>query len=134
MKFRLVVVSLMLSASLSFCAAVFAHHGNATYDTSKPVVLKATVKEFVWANPHSLIMFDAQDGKGGVIHWTVESGSPASLGSEGWNRNSLRVGDQVTIYFFQAKTGAPVGRLGKVVLPDGKELFDSGGGRALLKN
>ena len=49
---------------------LLAHHGNVAYDTSKAVVLKgATVTKFVWANPHTFIMFDVKDEKGEVQHW-----------------------------------------------------------------
>jgi hypothetical protein len=132
MKTKLSVFSLSLAALLlSFSGAVFAHHGASAYDMTKPVVVKGTIKEFVWANPHCLIEFDVQDDKGGSVHWAGEVGSPSALGNQGWNRNSLRPGDAVTVYIFQAKTGAPVGRIGKVVLPDGKFLLDSATGRAV---
>ena len=132
MKRKSTVFTLLLAAVLlSFCGLAFAHHGASAYDMTKPVVVKGTIKEFVWANPHSLIEFDVQDDKGASVHWAGEVGSPSALGNQGWNRNSLHPGDQVTIYIFQAKTGAPVGRIGKVVLPDGKFLLDSATGRAV---
>jgi Family of unknown function (DUF6152) len=111
---------------LSVCAPLFAHHGSATYDTQKPVVLKdATITKFIWANPHSIAMFDAKDDKGNVVHWAAEAGSPSALSLIGWTKNSLKPGDTVTVYTFQSKTGNPVGRLNKIVLADGTTLRDS---------
>jgi hypothetical protein len=105
---------------------LFAHHGSATYDTQKVVVLKeATITKFIWANPHSITMFDVKDDKGSVIHWAAEAGSPSALSLIGWTKNSLRPGDVVTVYAFQSKTGNPVGRLNKIVLSDGTTLRDS---------
>lgn len=105
---------------------LFAHHGNLAYDTSKAVVLKdATVTKFVWANPHTFIMFDVKDAKGEVQHWVGESGSPSSLSLIGWSKTSLHPGDVITVYVYQTKSGFPVGRLNKIVLADGTTLKDS---------
>jgi hypothetical protein len=111
---------------LMLCSPLFAHHGSATYDTQKVVVLKeATITKFIWANPHSIAMFDVKDDKGSVVHWAAEAGSPSALSLIGWTKNSLRPGDVVTVYTFQSKTGNPVGRLNKIVLSDGTTLRDS---------
>lgn len=116
-----VIVGLLM-ASLP----LFAHHGSATYDTQKVVVLKdATITKFIWANPHSITMFDVKDDKGNVIHWAAEAGSPSALSLIGWTKNSIKPGDVVTVYTFQSKTGNPVGRLNKIVLADGTTLKDS---------
>jgi len=111
---------------LMVCMPIFAHHGGATYDTSKPVMVKgATITKFIWANPHAIAMFDAKDASGNVVHWAAEAGSPSALGLIGWSKNSLKPGDVVTVYVFQSKTGNPVGRLNKIVLADGTALNDS---------
>jgi len=105
---------------------LFAHHGNVAYDTSKAVVLKgATVTKFVWANPHTFIMFDVKDEKGEVQHWSGEAGSPSSLRLLGWTQSSLHPGYSITVYIYASKTGNPVGRLNRIVLADGSELKDS---------
>jgi hypothetical protein len=85
----------------------------------------ATVTKFVWANPHSIVLFDAKDDIGNITHWAGEAGSPSAIGLLGWNRNSLKAGDVITVYIFPAKSGNPVGRLNKVVLSDGTTLRDS---------
>jgi len=120
MSLALLVGFMILSAPL------FAHHGNVAYDTSKAVVLKgATVTKFVWANPHTFIMFDAKDEQGNVQHWSGEAGSPSALRLLGWTQSSLQAGDTITVYIYKSKTGNPVGRLNKIVLADGTELKDS---------
>jgi hypothetical protein len=111
---------------LAVCGPLFAHHGNAAYETSKTVVLKeATVTKFVWANPHTFIMFDVKDDKGNVLHWVGESGSPASLSLLGWSKNAIHPGDLITVYIYPSKNGNPVGRINKIVLVDGTTLKDS---------
>jgi len=106
-------------------AAVSAHHSDAAYETRSILLKGATMTSVVWANPHTLLTFTVQDTSGGVTTWTAESGSPSALTRMGWNRNSVKAGDAVTIELFPARNGARVGRLAKVVLPDGRELLDS---------
>jgi hypothetical protein len=116
----------LVLALLAICVPTFAHHGSAVYDTSKPVVLNnAVVTRFVWANPHSIALFDVKDDKGNVTHWSAEAGSPSALGLIGWTKNSIKPGDIITVYVFQSKTGNTVGRLNRIVLADGTTLKDS---------
>jgi hypothetical protein len=131
----LLMVALIATLS-ALCAPVFAHHGAAAYDMSKPVVLKdAVVTSFAWINPHPLIKADYKNEKGEVQHWIMEMGSTPASQLIGWTRTSLKPGDVVTLYVWQAKTGLPVGRFNKVVFADGKVMRDTqtgadNGGRA----
>ena len=126
----------IVAGLLLLCSVAVAHHGAAAYDMTKPVVLKdAVVKEFIWINPHPLIKADFKDEKGNVQHWTMEMGSTVSSQLIGWSRTTLHFGDVVTLYVWQAKTHAPVGRFNKVILPDGSTMRDTqtgadDGGRA----
>jgi Family of unknown function (DUF6152) len=111
---------------LAVCSPLFAHHGNASLNTDKVVVIKdATVVKLVWANPHCIVAFDAKDEKGDVVRWGAEVGSPSAMNQMGWTRSSLKPGDIITVYMFQAKTGNPVGRINKIALADGTTLRDS---------
>lgn len=117
---------------LAFCAMVFifllsstpisAHHGNAAYDLDKPIVLKGTVTEFAWSNPHVQIYFDARDEKGKVTHWACETVSPGLLRRAGWSKDELKLGEEITITLGPAKNGSAVGYALKIVLADGTEL------------
>jgi hypothetical protein len=112
------VIAFSLSASLS------AHHSAVAYAEKSIVLKNATVTKVAWAHPHVILMF-AVKGAGASATWSAETGSPPSVERIGWNRNSVRVGDAVTIELFPAKNGAHVGRLKKVVFPDGRELLDT---------
>jgi hypothetical protein len=114
----LIVVTLLLT----FAISVPAHHGNAAYDDKNPITIKGTVTEFEWTNPHAQIYLDVKDDKGNVVHWSVETYSPGKLVRAGWVKDSVKVGDQVSINLIPAKNGSPVGFLHKLVLPSGKEL------------
>ena len=124
----------MLIAAFSFVAGIFAvclpllaHHGNAAYERNLTEIKNATVTKLVWANPHTLVLFDVKDEKGEIVHWNAEMGSPSALSNVGWNKASLQPGDVITIFIHQAKTKNPVGRIQYVVLADGSKLTDSGG-------
>ena len=127
MRTKLITLSL-LAGVLAVWLPMFAHHGNAAYDMKEATLKGATVTDFLWANPHSIITFDAKDDKGKVSHWAGELGSPSALGILGWTKTSLQRGDVIDVYIHRSKTGNPVGRITRVVLADGTSLRDSGGG------
>jgi hypothetical protein len=71
----LFAIVLMIAVS----APVFGHHGAASFDTSKEMTLKGTVTEYIWANPHCFLKFDAKDETGTVRNWTVEVSNPSAV-------------------------------------------------------
>ena len=126
MKAKALMMVILFAGLAASDRPLFAHHGAAAYDMSKPVVLKdATVTEFVWINPHPLIKADYKDEQGNVQHWTMEMGSTVSAQLLGWTRTTLSYGDVVTLYVWQAKTKVPVGRFNKVVFADGTTMRDT---------
>jgi len=136
MKTKVLMLAASIAGLLAISSSAFAHHGAAAYDMSKPIVLKdAVITQFAWINPHPLIKADSKDEKGNVQHWTMEMGSTPASQLIGWTRNTLKPGDVVTLYVWQAKTGLMVGRFNKVVFADGKVMRDTqtgadNGGRA----
>lgn len=118
----LVKSSLMAVALLTISVSLFAHHGNAAYD-SRTVTVKGTITAWVWTNPHTFLKFDAKDEKGNVVHWLGEWNAPSTLVNFGITAKSFKVGEDVTVTMVgMSKTGQPVGRVTKVILPDGQEL------------
>jgi hypothetical protein len=105
---------------------VAAHHGTASFDTSKDLTLKGTVTDWIWANPHCFLKFDAMDETGTVRNWAVEVSNPTDMTKRGWARSSFKVGDVITVSLQPVKNGAPIGRLRSVVLPDGSTLTAMG--------
>ena len=125
MKTKMLMLVALITGLL-VTRAMVAHHGAAAFDMSKPVVLKdAVITQLVWINPHPLIKADYKDEKGDVQHWTMEMGSIPSSQLIGWTRTTLKPGDVVTLYVWQAKTRATVGRFNKVVLADGTIMRDT---------
>ena len=105
---------------------LLAHHGGASFDTSKELTLKGTVTEWIWANPHCFLKFDAKDDTGTVRNWAVETQNPTDMSRRGWARTSFKVGDEVTVTLQPVKSGAPVGRIRSVVLANGQTLGTGG--------
>src|ERR1700688_2634501 len=122
MKSKLAILFAVIFSFLILSAPLFAHHGNSAYDMSKSVPVKATVTKFEYSNPHTQIYYDVTDEKGEVEHWVAETTNPAMLNRVGWSRESLKPGDQVTLFVHPNKVGAKVTFLEKVQLSDGKEL------------
>ena len=99
----------------------FAHHGNAGYD-NRTVTIKGVVTEWRWTNPHSFLKFDAKDEKGEVVQWIGEWNAPSTLINFGITAKSFKVGEQITVTMNGIAKSGNLGRVIKVVLPDGQEL------------
>ena len=123
MKTKLVASFALAVGLLGICTPMFAHHGSAAYENSHMVELKsATVTKVVWGNPHTLVLFDVKDAKGNVVHWVVEADAARVVSNTGWTKDAVQPGDVITVYLYQVKNGAPLGRTGKIVLANGTEL------------
>lgn len=89
---------------------VFGHHGTGiAYDQKKPTVIKGTVTEFSWTNPHAHLLLDVKDANGKVSQYAVEMNSPGVMIRQGWTKRQFKVGDQVEITVYPAKVGTPIG-------------------------
>ena len=116
-------IGALLGLGLLITAApLFAHHGNSNFDIDKKLTLKATVTDWVWANPHCWLKFDATDDKGTVVHWIAETSNPADMTNLGWSKQVFKPGDRVTVTLQPVKNGQPIGRVMQVVLASGQTL------------
>jgi len=111
MRKRAGIVSLAVFGLLAVSVPLFAHHGNAAFE-SKLTTVTGTVTEYFWANPHVLVRIDAKDASGNTAHWTVEAQNTVSMRDIGWRPDTFKPGDVVTIDVNQAKNGHPVGSTG----------------------
>jgi len=125
LNFARAAVVVMASA-----VSAFAHHSFAAeYDSNKPVTVKGTIQRLAWVNPHAYIFVDVKDENGKVTTWAFETLSPNALARQGWNKYSLKPGDQVTVEGFLAKDGKPLsdgsmhGNSRLVTTADGKKVF-----------
>ena len=121
MAHKLGIVALM-AGFMAFSVPLFAHHGAASFDTSKMVTVTGTVTEYIWSNPHVLVKLDAKDESGNVAHWVVEAWNPVTQAGRGWSKNTFKPGDEVTADVTPAKNNQTVGEFRGRIVINGKEL------------
>jgi len=109
----LVVTGLLLTGG-----RLAAHHSFAAeFDGEKKVSLTGTVTKVEWTNPHVWFYFNVKDEKSGqVTNWGAEMGPPHGLQRRGWRRETLKLGDSVTVDGSLAKNGAKRMNASKVTL------------------
>jgi hypothetical protein len=103
-----------------------AHHNFfAEFDATKPITLTGTVTKLEWTNPHTWFYIDVKGEAGTVItNWGMEMGSPNALMRAGWTRNSMKVGEIVTVEGFLARDKPNTGNARAVTLTaTGQRLF-----------
>lgn len=101
-----------------------AHHSFAAeFDANSPIELTGTVTKVSWANPHTFFYIDVANAKGDVDNWALEMGSPNGLMRRGWHRDSMKIGDVVTVTGSRAKDGSFKGNARSVTLSTGQRLF-----------
>src|SRR5438128_8586434 len=120
LKLTLTAVAAMAAASLP----VLAHHSFAAeYDSSKPVTIKGKFVKMDWVNPHSWIYVEVTGSDGKVAQWKAEALPPNGLYRQGWRRDSIKAGEDVSIQGFLAKDGSTTMWSSAVTTADGKRMF-----------
>ena len=117
-------IAILLFILTAVATSVYAHHGRgATFDMKKNVTLKGTVSKVDWRNPHVVIWMDVKDQAGKVTTWGFENAGVSQLAQEGYNRNTLKIGQEITALVNPAVNGSPTGIVVKVILTDGSEIM-----------
>lgn len=112
----------LLAASLSLTAApALAHHSAALYDRDHPIVLKGTVEDLQWLNPHGWI--DVLSNGAKPVRWMIEMEGPIVMQREGWARDSVVPGERVVVRAMPLKDGRPGARLITLTKANGTVLY-----------
>ena len=119
MKLKLTIATSFLGA-----LAAWGHHSFAAeYDGNKPVTLKGTVVRMEWVNPHSWLRVKVTDDNGKTEEWLCETAPPNGLYRQGWRKDSIKEGEQVTVEGFRAKDSSNTMTARSVVTADGRKMF-----------
>jgi hypothetical protein len=119
---RITSIIVLSAALIPFSIPASAHHSTAEYDMAASTSVKGTVTKFEWTNPHAYIYIQVKDDNGNTVEWAGELGSPGMLARVNWKRDTIKPGDEITIYGNPAKDGRKVLRLAKITFANGQEL------------
>ena len=112
------------TAFLAAAAPAIAHHSFAAeYDSSKSITVTGEVVKLEWTNPHARVVVNGPDEKGVKKDWDFELGPPTTLMRRGWNRNSLKPGNVITVEGFRSKDEPSTANARTVKLSDGRQVF-----------
>jgi hypothetical protein len=91
----------VLAAALFTAWSASAHHSPAAFDTKKTITVAGVVKKYEWFNPHVYVTIEQTTADGKKVEWEVECQPPSMMSRMGWNKETLRIGDALSI------TGSP---------------------------
>lgn len=118
--------AVLVAAGLLTGAASLAHHSLAgVYDIRKTGELTGTVTKVEFTNPHGAMHVAVDGSDGSKVEWILTTGSANTLSSLGFGRggpNTVVAGDVVTIGYFPARNGKPLGFIRSITLPNAKTI------------
>lgn len=117
--------ALLLSGLLLGSPSVYAHHSFAMFDATRNVTVSGTVKQVDYANPHVWVYLTVEN-KGKIENWGMEGGNLGGLYRMGWTKDSVKVGDKITMEVHPLKDGTTGGQIVRVTTAEGK-VFGRGG-------
>lgn len=111
----------LLAAGMVPVPTASAHHSTSAFDSNTRVVLTGKVTEVKWTNPHTYILIDVRED-GVTRNWSIISGTPQLNVRNGWKRDDVKAGDQVSATVHPDRRGRPMGILRNIKLADGRTI------------
>lgn len=103
--------------------AIFAHHSFPVHFVPEgEITVSGVVKTFRFANPHGVLEFIVINDEGEEVSWRAETNSPSILRRRGWDKNSLKPGEKVSVTGWPARADEHYMRIRSVTFEDGSEL------------
>ena len=124
---------LALLAILSLPHTAQAHHSYAMFDQGKEITAQAVIRTWQFTNPHATLWVYINDDQGKPVLWGIEAPGPRQLLQNGWDRETVKPGDEVSIVIHPLRDGRNGGSLVKLTLPGGRSLGTGGAPRAVEK-
>jgi hypothetical protein len=119
---RVKSIALAAAAAGLLSIPAWAHHSHANYNTDAFTTVSGTITEVVWTNPHVWLYMDVADAQGRQQMWAMEGGSVTALMRGGWQRNSLKPGDKVSVRCHRLRDGSEGCLLGFVTNINGRAM------------
>ena len=128
MNTKALIIFLAAAGLALISVPVFAHHGDAGRYEDNVVTMTGTVVELQLITPHSIVVVDVPDESGKTVRWMAEMGGRAAMIKDfGWNKDTVKPGDKITLTGRKVKSGAPymnlTDRANLVLTETGKEIF-----------
>jgi hypothetical protein len=122
------LLTLAAIAAPLFALPASAHHSFAMFDQSKVSKIDGTVKELEYINPHAWLHVAVAQPDGKIVNWSFEMGSVSQLTRDGWNKETVKAGDKITVNFHPLKDGSHGGQFRTMVNAAGKTICQGGAG------
>ncbi|MSO46443.1 MAG: hypothetical protein EXQ59_06735 [Acidobacteria bacterium] len=121
---RTLIVTTFAAVVIFAAATAWAHHSFAAeFDAKAPITLKGTLTKLEWVNPHGWVHIDVKNPDGTVTSWAVETGGPNALLRRGVRQSDFKLGVEVVVEGYKAKSGKPVANGRTLKTADGRDYF-----------
>jgi Family of unknown function (DUF6152) len=121
-KTKVLILIPAIAGFLTLSTVSWAHHASRQVYEGKSITLMGVVTDYEWANPHSVLSVEVKDDTGKVEEWHAEILPPTEMLRAGWNKETVKPGDEVTLTGRPGRYAQHIMWLEYLVTPDGRKL------------